>query len=272
METKVCIDCGIEKELYANFAMEGINGAFRRNKCKSCVRIWNTLPKEERDKIKADQKKVIVTRIEKICPTCNILQPRDAFYIARTKVDGMSTECRSCDDHRTQKYRSKLRSISIQGYTPVLTEQICKGCNELKDINQFSKDVTKKAGHLNKCKCCSRKYWQDRVTDESRVRWLLGRIRTKCNQLDILFDLELSDIIIPEVCPILGIPLVFGKSDKGYTSKASEGSPSIDRIDPDGGYIKGNVVIISWRANRIKGNATIDELIKLADFYKALGQ
>ena len=51
METRICIDCGIEKELYANFGMEGANGAFRRNKCKNCVRIWNKLPKEEYDKI-----------------------------------------------------------------------------------------------------------------------------------------------------------------------------------------------------------------------------
>jgi hypothetical protein len=96
----------------------------------------------------------------------------------------------------------------------------------------------------------------------------LWRIRSKCTKLDIPFDLDRSDLVIPTHCPVLGIPLVFGNVDKGYSHHASEGSPSIDRIDPEGGYVKGNVVIVSWRANRIKGNASIQELIKIADYYK----
>jgi hypothetical protein len=35
-------------------------------------------------------------------------------------------------------------------------------------------------------------------------------------------------------------------------------------ISSSGGYVRGNVIIVSWRANRIKGNATVDELQLLA--------
>lgn len=40
-------------------------------------------------------------------------------------------------------------------------------------------------------------------------------------------------------------------------------SPSIDRIIPELGYTKGNIRVISNRANLLKSNATIEELQKV---------
>ena len=57
---------------------------------------------------------------------------------------------------------------------------------------------------------------------------------------------------------------------RGYYSNATEGSPSVDRIDPNGGYVRGNIVVVSWRANRLKGNAMVNELRAIADFYEQL--
>ena len=59
------------------------------------------------------------------------------------------------------------------------------------------------------------------------------------------FNIELSDVVIPALCPVLGIPM-----DR----------PSLDRIDGAKGYVKGNVRVISHRANTLKNNATIEEL------------
>lgn len=58
-------------------------------------------------------------------------------------------------------------------------------------------------------------------------------------------DLELEDIVIPDVCPLLNVPMK---------------SPSLDRIDNSKGYTKDNVWVISKRANTIKGDATLAEL------------
>lgn len=69
------------------------------------------------------------------------------------------------------------------------------------------------------------------------------------------FNLRLEDIVIPAHCPLLGIPLE--KSDRTYWHPAS---PSLDRIDPNRGYTKDNVQIVSWRANKIKSDATLEEL------------
>jgi hypothetical protein len=77
---------------------------------------------------------------------------------------------------------------------------------------------------------------------------------------DIHFDISVEDIIIPKFCPYLGIELI--------TDIKQSRSPfyiSIDRIDPKKGYVKGNVQIISNMANRMKNNATIEQLILFSE-------
>jgi hypothetical protein len=60
-------------------------------------------------------------------------------------------------------------------------------------------------------------------------------------------------IVIPSVCPVLGIPIVLGE-------QRSENSPSLDRITPELGYVPGNVRVISDKANRLKGDRTLSQL------------
>lgn len=61
--------------------------------------------------------------------------------------------------------------------------------------------------------------------------------------------------MIPELCPVFGVKLVHGDLDW---------TPSIDRVDATCGYVKGNIAIISNKANRLKNNATADELRTVA--------
>jgi hypothetical protein len=51
---------------------------------------------------------------------------------------------------------------------------------------------------------------------------------------------------------------------------AGDASPELDRIVPSLGYVKGNVLVVSRRANRIKTDATVEELQQVASFYAAL--
>lgn len=87
--------------------------------------------------------------------------------------------------------------------------------------------------------------------------------KSRANLTGIPFNLELSDIVIPERCPVLGIELQASSRGK---HGASPNSPSLDRIVPKLGYVKGNVRIISFRANAIKYNATAAELRLVADY------
>lgn len=79
--------------------------------------------------------------------------------------------------------------------------------------------------------------------------------RAKIKGLD--FNIGVSDIELPEKCPLLGIELTSNYREK---TKYIDNSYSIDRIDSNKGYVKGNVWIISYRANAIKNNASLEEL------------
>jgi hypothetical protein len=78
-------------------------------------------------------------------------------------------------------------------------------------------------------------------------------------------NIEESDIKIPIICPILGLP-IFTDRVEGKKAGPSENSPSLDRIDNTKGYVKGNVQVISHKANTMKGNASPQELIKFANW------
>ena len=77
---------------------------------------------------------------------------------------------------------------------------------------------------------------------------------------------KLLDIIeLPDVCPALGVPLNYaGTGQEGWSRK--DDSASIDRIDSSLGYVEGNMQIISWKANRIKSNATEEEVFMVGEF------
>jgi hypothetical protein len=103
-----------------------------------------------------------------------------------------------------------------------------------------------------------------RLRIESPARMMLTAVRAKCKRLALPFNLELADIVIPTHCPVLGIEL--RKGDGVITNN----SPSLDRIHPAKGYTKGNVLVVSHLANRIKSDATPDEIRQVADFYANL--
>jgi hypothetical protein len=60
--------------------------------------------------------------------------------------------------------------------------------------------------------------------------------------------------IAPEKCPVFGIK--FTEKGNGY----SPWSPSIDKIVPSKGYVRGNIQIISYMANAMKRDATPTQL------------
>lgn len=70
-------------------------------------------------------------------------------------------------------------------------------------------------------------------------------------------------------CPVLGIKLnlkIPNRGDRGDNLRNYD-SPSLDKIIPSLGYAKGNIWVISYRANTIKNNCTFEEIQKL---YEAL--
>ena len=96
-------------------------------------------------------------------------------------------------------------------------------------------------------------------------RAMLRAARKRAKKQNVPFGLQESDITIPMYCPVLGTLLARSLGSKG----PGENSPTLDRIIPSRGYVPGNVVIISNRANRAKNDLSADELRALATFYGA---
>lgn len=74
-----------------------------------------------------------------------------------------------------------------------------------------------------------------------------------------------TDIDWPEDCPVL--PWI--KLDYSARSERKFDSPTLDRIDNTRGYVIGNVRVISWRANQLKRDATLEELKCLVAYVSA---
>ena len=88
---------------------------------------------------------------------------------------------------------------------------------------------------------------------------IYGRAKQSAKEKNLEFNLDVDDIIIPEYCPLLNLKLTFT-----FTSENRESYYSIDRIDSSKGYIKGNVQIMSLKANTMKNSATNEELVTFA--------
>lgn len=91
-----------------------------------------------------------------------------------------------------------------------------------------------------------------RINNPDKYLWRIARKRA--SQLDIEFQINPEDIIIPNSCPVLNVDFV------SNTLLAM----SLDRIDNSKGYIKGNIQVISRLANMMKSSATIEELRSFA--------
>ena len=91
------------------------------------------------------------------------------------------------------------------------------------------------------------------------LRNAVKRARAKNRECSITVD----DITIPTHCPILGLELVTFANNGPLPN-----SMSLDRIDNDLGYVPGNVIVVSYRANTLKKDATVEELEAIVNFYK----
>lgn len=111
--------------------------------------------------------------------------------------------------------------------------------------------------------------WLDEATYlRFRIKDTYNAAKGRARKQGVPFSLTKDDIalLFPKdgLCPILGVQMAHGPMDERDTS------PSLDRIEPKKGYTKDNCIIISYRANRIKNDSTIEELEMILNYYKTL--
>jgi hypothetical protein len=99
------------------------------------------------------------------------------------------------------------------------------------------------------------------------ISTLYSQLKSSAKSRGIEFSItktDLHDLSFPMTCPVLGIRLDWNRGTAG------DDSYSIDRINNAIGYVPGNLVVISNRANSLKRDATLKELQLLAEFYTEL--
>ena len=158
------------------------------------------------------------------------------------------------------------------GYGEPRPKTICIDCKKLLPQNLFSYKVKNNPskGIRDKCKQCSAiKAEKERQRRKNNwkykpARHMLNNSKQRAKNSGMEHNLTIDDIIIPDYCPVLGIKLETGDRKNHYNA------PSIDRVDNTKGYIKENIMIISARANMLKKDATLNELIMIGKFYNEL--
>lgn len=117
--------------------------------------------------------------------------------------------------------------------------------------------------------------WKTQITDdkstiEKHVNRTLSHIKSRAKKLGVPFNLstEYAISIVVDICPALEIKLAWTER-KGRQPN----SPSLDKIIPELGYVEGNVMWLSNKANTMKNDATKDQLKKFANWIlkEALG-
>lgn len=160
----------------------------------------------------------------------------------------------------------------------VVLGRTCTRCDIYKSLDEFHKQNDGQYGRQSRCKDCRNHVarvdysprYKDKATKAKRAyhlkdprRRMVDKAKERAKLKGVPFDLKYTDFEIPEYCPLLGIKLEWNTGNPGKKGPGP-GSPSLDRIVPSKGYVKGNVWVISTRANTIKNDATPEELLLIA--------
>lgn len=155
------------------------------------------------------------------------------------------------EEKKIIKRESLLTHCRKYGILPKLGEPLNKEQQEVYDYILENYDHTPIQSFLS--------LYSHLATPEHRI-WYRAKKTSHKSFYKHKFNIEVEDIIIPELCPYLGVKLLTDSKDYSQPNYYS-----IDRIDSNKGYVKGNIQIISRLANTMKNGATIDQLLKFSE-------
>lgn len=180
----------------------------------------------------------------KICNVCNLQKQLTCHnYFWRNDTKKFRDNCKIC--HNINSYNKKQKLW-------------------LEDPNEYNKYQKNNRNNWHKYKNQRNLYRQELAKNEPIENKLINNAKKRAKKYNIEFNITIKDLpYIPNICPILQIPLIINP----YMIDRENGL-SLDRINSNLGYVKGNIQIISHKANRIKNNATLNELILIGKWAK----
>lgn len=199
----------------------------------------------------------------KTCSKCRIEKPRTSefFRIASKRGDGFENICKMCKlSDRSKKILSEIESGT----------RVCKQCGEEKSLSSFQKDSGGRISTIGICPSCQaineskRRMARKQSGDYSiAIREKLYGAKKRSIASGRPFDITVNDLLpLPEYCEILGIKLEYIVNG----NERPDGTASLDKVIPDLGYVKGNVRVISHRANRLKSDLDLEMIEKIKEY------
>lgn len=177
-----------------------------------------------------------------------------------------------------KRVREEKRKLGIPLYVPKLVP------HELKEINMIEKKrkhrewIESEEGQafFKKVSESKTKYSSTQERDSLRnerrkhkihtdleycMKTRLSQCKYRAEKKNIPFDITVDDLldVYEENCPYLGIRLTISGNSRNEPSALS-----IDKIIPELGYVKGNIKIISYKANMMKSDADLNSLVLFA--------
>ena len=152
------------------------------------------------------------------------------------------------------------------------TTKVCYRCKEEKHVDDFQRVFKNSLERQAACRDCHNAWTRANrkpAKNGQSTRWRLANpvghmlqlARARARKTGLPFNLTHEDIVIPTHCPVLGI-----KFERG--ERTQDNLATLDRIVSYKGYVKGNVRVISYKANAIKRNASIEEVEKVLNYMK----
>ena len=191
-------------------------------------------------------------KVTKKCCQCGQIKPLEEFVKDNRRKDGHSTLCKECKRARDRaKYQE--RKNDPEYHTKKLEHQARYRKNHKEQIDTYSYEYNARPEVIErKAEWHQEKNNKKSITD--KIESMLVRAKNRSEEKNVPFNITIEDITFTEICPLLNIPLNWkgGSRDKD--------TPSLDRIIPELGYVKGNVRIISNLANMMKSYASAQEL------------
>jgi hypothetical protein len=146
-----------------------------------------------------------------------------------------------------------------------ISERLVKGgsCRECKNSISAKKRNENREEYNRYCREKKREHYSSEKRKELYQKNIISEMfyaaKQRAKNKNLSFTITKEDVIIPKICPVFGIPL--DSSDVFH-------APTLDRIVNDLGYVKGNVKVISAKANRLKNNGTIEEFKQIIEYLK----
>lgn len=210
----------------------------------------------------------------KTCWRCKECKEDSEFHKRSREKDGLARECKACKSKSGKEYNERNKETikaKKKAYRQKNKEKVREGQKKAIDKNKehyesYSRKYSEKRREYNKRRCKERYLAnKEEIAEKLKAKrrampqkYMFNAAKYRAKKVGIDFSLVPDDIIVPQICPILGIQISI------TDLKREKQSPSLDRLDNSKGYTKDNSWVISSLANSMKNDATFEELVLFA--------